>query len=225
VQQVVQKQVVEKIVVQPVVQHQVYAAAQYDAAQFIERVQLVAVEPQYHYSAALVGGYQREQNQMESALSVQDEQITALNDQVRALTTAVTVLADAVEGKAGTTPPIQPTPEPPADPAPPDAPAEPELPMIPDTPTADDASLNSRALEILTTRCAKCHTGGNAQGEFVIFTDPVTLADLTAGQKLLMDIKVYHEEMPKKTPLSAEEYSYLHAWVYNDPGLEPLSRQ
>lgn len=161
------------------------------------------------YYGALVGDYMRaemRQNQgsagLEAAILTLAAKVNELAAKVGA--TPIPMPTPAVTPEAPIAPTPQPTPQQPS-------PTPPEQPVV-DSRT----DLGKAALDVMSARCATCHTGSTPSGGFTIFAAPGQLAQLTADQLLLIDYLTYAGYMPpgpKHEPLNAEEYSALRAWL------------
>lgn len=73
----------------------------------------------------------------------------------------------------------------------------------------------SKAVGILTNRCASCHSGGaSAGGGFSMFTAARELKALDAQARIDIYDAVYEKRMPKGgTPLSDEEVEEIRVWM------------
>lgn len=198
-QQVVKQVVDHHAVQQVVVDHHDYA---------VQKVQFIAVENQDYYTN-LVGQQHRQQYGLQAAQLQQDEELSKLRQEIANLSSVIAQL-NGVNPAPTPDPTPSPTPVPTPDPTP--------------TPAPETGAIPAEVIQVLTTRCAKCHTGAESRGKFVIFNTPAELAELDGKQKLLIDRATFTGEMPPTNQLSDTEYSDLHSWIMSDSAVEDFIR-
>lgn len=133
------------------------------------------------------------------------ESLTLKDDDIEKLSDAI--VAKLINKLALPTGPNQPTQ--PSDPTVESTP----IPKPEPEPLDEVGKLNLKALTILKTNCAKCHSGDKINGGLEIIKDD-DIANLNREQKFDIFISAFDQKMPKGgDPLSDEDVIVLKEWA------------
>lgn len=205
-----------------IVHHQPFANIVYPVPAFAK---FVAVEAD-PYNVQLVGStlrYERKAKAAAETASSLVAEVQSLRGELAALRAAIA--GDGVPATPAKPAKPQPSPPPPAKPADPPA-NQPENPTPAPQPAPEDTAdptirpaaddLTDWVWNMFSTRCANCHSGSTAKGNFVLFQDDkVTKVPLTVSKLELIDQVLYSNEMPKAPvpKLNAQEYDQFRSWM------------
>lgn len=198
---------------QPVAYQQNYAAQTYAQPYAV----FVAVENAETYYAGLVGSEVRAANRQQVAQQVQTTTDAKLDRLAQVVEQLQRQFAQQVAQPVAEPPLPQPRAAKPTPPTPspglhsyPISEAAPPPPLVS---SAAASRTRSAAVAILTTSCAKCHTGPSSSGGLAIFDRPGQLAELDREQLDKISEQVWQGKMPRALPLPTEKQIVIRAWV------------